>query len=117
MFMSVKQASVKWGISDRRVRALCSEGKILGAYQEGRAWKIPIDAVKPADGRYKSTESLLDMIDRKKEELDTRRPLTQGEVERLGEQFAVSLYVAPGTTAANGKKLEEMYDIRVNIEK
>lgn len=52
MFMTVKQASEKWGISDRRVRILCAEGKISGAYQEGRAWKIPIDAVKPADGRY-----------------------------------------------------------------
>lgn len=27
MFMSVKQAAVRWGISDRRTRVLCSEGK------------------------------------------------------------------------------------------
>lgn len=53
MFMTVKQASEKWGISDRRIRALCAEGKIPGAYQEGRGWKIPVDAKKPADGRYK----------------------------------------------------------------
>ena len=53
MFMTVKQASVKWGISDRRIRVLCSEGKIPGAYQEGRGWKIPVDAKKPTDGRYK----------------------------------------------------------------
>lgn len=44
MFMTVKQAAGKWGISDRRIRVLCSEGKIPGAYQEGRGWKIPIDA-------------------------------------------------------------------------
>lgn len=25
MFMTVKQASEKWGISDRRIRVLCSE--------------------------------------------------------------------------------------------
>ena len=31
MFMTVKQASEKWGISDRRIRVLCSEGKIPGA--------------------------------------------------------------------------------------
>ena len=49
MFMTVKQASEKWGISDRRIRVLCSEGKISGAYREGRAWKIPVDARKPAD--------------------------------------------------------------------
>lgn len=40
MFMTVKQASEKWGISDRRIRVPCSEGKIPGAYQEGRGWKI-----------------------------------------------------------------------------
>lgn len=54
MFMTVKQASEKWGISDRRIRVPCSEGKIPGAYQEGRGWKIPADAKKPIDGRYKS---------------------------------------------------------------
>ena len=30
MFMSVNEAAKKWGISDRRVRILCSEGKISG---------------------------------------------------------------------------------------
>ena len=45
MFITVKQASEKWGISDRRIRVLCSEGKIPGAYQEGRGWKIPVDAL------------------------------------------------------------------------
>ena len=45
MFLTVKQASEKGGISDRRIRVLCSEGKIPGAYLEGRGWKIPVDAV------------------------------------------------------------------------
>ena len=36
MYITVRQASEKWGISDRRVRVLCSQGKIPGAYQEGR---------------------------------------------------------------------------------
>lgn len=66
MYMTVKQAAEKWGISDRRVRILCSEGKILGVTREGRSWKIPVDAKKPEDGRYKKAESLLAVIDRKK---------------------------------------------------
>ena len=48
-----------------------------------------MDAKKPADGRYKSKESLLVQIDRKKVELDSRRPLTAGEAARLGEEFIV----------------------------
>lgn len=68
MYITVKTAAERWGISERRIRALCAEGKIPGAFQEGRGWKIPGDAVKPADGRFKSTESLLSQIDRKKKE-------------------------------------------------
>ena len=58
MYISVKQAAEKWGISDRRVRILCSEGKIPGVIRDGRRWKIPKDAEKPVDGRYKSVEGL-----------------------------------------------------------
>jgi Fic family protein len=107
MFMSVKQAAEKWGISDRRVRVLCSEGKIPGAYQEGRAWKIPIDAIKPSDGRYKSIESLMGMIDRKMNELETRRPLTDGEVERLREQFVVEYTYNSNAIEGNTLTLRE----------
>ncbi|SFR83631.1 Fic family protein [Anaeromicropila populeti] len=107
MFMTVKQASEKWGISDRRIRTLCSEGKIQGAYQEGRGWKIPIDAVKPPDGRYKSAESQLDMLDRKKKELDSRRPLTEGEVERFTEQFVVEYIYNSNAIEGNTLTLRE----------
>lgn len=107
MFMSVKQAAGKWGISDRRIRVLCSEGKIPGAYQEGRGWKIPIDAIKPTDGRYKSTESMLDIIDRKIKELETRRPLTGGEVERLREQFVVEYTYNSNAIEGNTLTLRE----------
>ena len=107
MFMSVNQAAKKWGISDRRVRILCSEGKIPGAYRQGRAWKIPVDAVKPADGRYKSSESLLEMIDRKKIELDSRRPLTEGEVARLNEEFTVEFTYNSNAIEGNTLTLRE----------
>lgn len=107
MFMTVKQAAEKWGISDRRIRVLCSEGKIAGAYQEGRGWKIPIDAVKPADGRYKSKESILSQIERKKAELDNKRPLTAGEVQRLNEEFAVEFTYNSNAIEGNTLTLRE----------
>ena len=107
MFMTVKQASEKWGISDRRVRNLCAEGKIPGAYQEGRVWKIPIDAIKPADGRYKTKESLLSQIDRKKKELDGKRPLTEGELARLNEEFTVEYTYNSNAIEGNTLTLRE----------
>ena len=107
MFMTVKQAAEKWGISDRRIRVLCAEGKISGAYQEGRGWKIPADAEKPMDGRYKSKESILAQIDRKKAELDGRRPLTEGEVERLNEEFIVEYTYNSNAIEGNTLTLRE----------
>ena len=107
MFISVKQAAEKWGISDRRVRILCSEGKIPGVNREGRSWRIPVDVRKPADGRYKATENLLEMIDKKKAELDSRRPLTEGEVERLTEEFVVEYTYNSNAIEGNTLTLRE----------
>jgi len=107
MYMTAKEASAKWGISDRRIRVLCSEGKIPGAYQEGRGWKIPIDAEKPADGRFRSKENILAQIDRKKQELDCRRPLTEGELERLNEEFTVEYTYNSNAIEGNTLTLRE----------
>lgn len=107
MFMTVKQASEKWGISDRRIRVLCAQGKIFGAYHEGRSWKIPVDAKKPVDGRLKSKENLLRQIDRKKMELDSRRPLTEGEVARLNEEFIVEYTYNSNAIEGNTLTLRE----------
>lgn len=107
MYITVKQAAEKWGISDRRVRILCADGKIPGVYQEGRGWKIPADAVKPSDGRIKTKESLLDIIDQKKKELDGCRPLTEGEVARLTEEFIVEYTYNSNAIEGNTLTLRE----------
>lgn len=107
MDMTTKQAAEKWGISDRRIRVLCSNGDIPGAYQVGRGWKIPIDANKPADKRYKSKESKLLQIDCKKKELDSKRPLTEGEIERLNEEFIVEYTYNSNAIEGNTLTLRE----------
>lgn len=107
MYLSVKEIAEKWGISDRRVRILCAEGKIHGAVHEGRKWKIPADTVKPEDRRYKSKESLIDIIDKKKAELDKRRPLTEGEVQRLTEEFIVEYTYNSNAIEGNTLTLRE----------
>ncbi|MGL5436257.1 MAG: Fic family protein [Lachnospiraceae bacterium] len=107
MYITVKQAADKWGISDRRVRVLCSEGKIFGVVREGRSWKIPESADKPTDARFRTAECLLDIIDRKKQELDMRRPLTEGEVERLTEEFVVEYTYNSNAIEGNTLTLRE----------
>lgn len=107
MYMTVKEASSKWNISDRRIRVLCSEGRIPGADQKGRGWKIPIDAEKPADERFRSRESILAQIDSKKAEMDGRRPLTEGELERLNEEFTVEYTYNSNAIEGNTLTLRE----------
>lgn len=42
-YLSVSQVAEKWGIKQRRIRALCTEGRIPGAYKVGAYWLIPIE--------------------------------------------------------------------------
>lgn len=46
-YMSVLEASVKWGISDRMVRKYCVQEQISGAIQENGTWFIPSNSPKP----------------------------------------------------------------------
>ena len=50
-FMSAREAADKWGISQRRVAALCAEHRINNAAMVGHMWIIPTTAEKPVDAR------------------------------------------------------------------
>lgn len=107
MAMTAQQAAEKWNISDRRVRILCANGQIDGAYKVGKIWYIPETAQKPADGRIKSKESLISLIEQKKSELDACCPLTEGEVQRLYEDFMVEYTYNSNAIEGNTLTLRE----------
>ena len=46
-YISVKEASEKWGITERVVRQYCADGRIPGAFITGKTWNIPDTAEKP----------------------------------------------------------------------
>lgn len=50
-YMDVKAAADKWNLTERRITALCRNGRIKGTKKEGGLWLIPIRAEKPTDGR------------------------------------------------------------------
>lgn len=52
--MSVKEAAMLWGVTERRITGLCREGKIEGAEKNGKSWLIPANTEKPVDNRIKS---------------------------------------------------------------
>ncbi len=53
-YMTIKEASEKWGLSERRLQEICELDKVPGVTKFGRAWAIPKDAEKPSDMRIKS---------------------------------------------------------------
>lgn len=52
--ITVKEAALLWGVTERRITGLCREGKINGAEKNGKTWLIPANAKKPVDNRIKS---------------------------------------------------------------
>ncbi|MTI84682.1 MAG: helix-turn-helix domain-containing protein [Firmicutes bacterium] len=50
-YISVREATEKWDITNRMVNYHCVAGRIKGAQKIGNMWVIPKDALKPVDGR------------------------------------------------------------------
>lgn len=53
-YMTIQEASLKWGISTRRIQVLCASGRLEGAARFGRQWAIPEEQNKPTDARVRS---------------------------------------------------------------
>ena len=53
-YMKISEAAKKWELSERRVNALCLQGRIPNAMKFGTTWAIPEDAEKPKDNRITS---------------------------------------------------------------
>ena len=46
-YIKAKELSARWGVTPRRINQLCTEGKLPGAYKEGKFWMIPDDVDRP----------------------------------------------------------------------
>lgn len=40
-FISSQEASIRWGITTRRIQQMCKNGDIKGAKKDGKCWMIP----------------------------------------------------------------------------
>jgi len=50
-YLTATEIAEKWGISSRRVRILCNEGRVKGAITKGNLWLIPYNTDKPQEQR------------------------------------------------------------------
>ncbi|MGB9343753.1 Fic family protein [Trichococcus sp.] len=94
-YISTKEASNNWDISERRIRGLCQEGRIEGAVKIGRNWAIPVDAHKPVDARQSEQKMYLGLgydfsqIDMAMDAINRHRPFSKGLADSLHEKLIV----------------------------
>lgn len=50
-YIDVHEAALRWNLNERRITALCRNGRIPEAKKSGKNWLIPDNAEKPVDGR------------------------------------------------------------------
>ena len=50
-YMTLREASEKWGISTRQINYYCTEDRIPGAVKMAGVCLLPKEAEKPVDGR------------------------------------------------------------------
>lgn len=71
-YLTAKQFSEIWGITERRIIKLCKENRINGAIKNGMVWEIPEETLKPSDRRsniykYINTQKRIMIVNVKKE--------------------------------------------------
>jgi hypothetical protein len=60
-YLTAAEIAEIWGMSSRRVRILCHEGRVEGAIMKGSIWLIPQNTSKPNQntrGRKKNTSAV-----------------------------------------------------------
>lgn len=113
-FLTVKQFSKKWGISERRVINLCRENRINGAVKNGMVWMIPEDTIKPSDKRNKISKYI-----------NTQKKIMIVNINTQIGYYLISLlnkegYIVEGiyseNTKIDSKKIENIKVLKTNYE-
>lgn len=108
-YLTTTQIAELWGITERRVRMLCAEGKVNGAVIVGKTWNIPENAHKPTrvNNKIANKKEKISKILTLKKELDSRRPLTEAELNRLNEEFMIEYTYNSNAIEGNTLTLQE----------
>ena len=104
-YMKIEEAAQAWGISPRRVQALCAAGKIPGVLRFSRDWMIPKNAQKPADGRTKAARQ-------QNNPFTADMPLPR----KTPFLYMSDLYSTPGSAEASAAKLADHMEAQMLFE-
>ena len=127
-YLSVKEISEKWGINERRVRALIQDKRIEGAIYENHRYLIPENATKPLDRRVKGQrlfeDSPLKGMDFDFKNYRKKYPNEDGYFGRYGgcylpknlQKAMDEIYEGYLTIAKSAKFINELREIRKNYQ-
>ena len=127
-YLSVKEISEKWGINERRVRALLQDKRIEGAVYENHRYLIPENAPKPLDRRVKGQrlfeDSPLKGMDFDFKNYRKKYPTEDGYFGRYGGSYLPKhlqkamdeIYEGYLTIAKSAKFIAELREIRKNYQ-
>lgn len=127
-YITVSEASKKFGINERRVRSLLKEKRIEGAILQGHKYLIPENAVKPLDRRIKGQrlfeDSPLKGINIDFTNYRKQYPSDDGYFGRYGGAYLPSnlkkamdeIYYGYQTIAKSSKFISELREIRKNYQ-
>ena len=127
-YLTVSDISKKWGINERRVRALLKEKRIEGAIYKDHKYLIPENANKPLDRRVKGQrlfeDSPLKGINIDFKNYRKQYPSDDGYFGRYGGAFLPNnlkkamdeIYYGYQTIAKSSKFIAELREIRKNYQ-
>ena len=98
--LTIKETSELWNISQRRIAALCEQGRIPGAVKAAGVWILPPDSKKPRDARVKSGKYVNWRSNTKMASSDY-----QSNLKNLQGTFAVEGMNISGESISNLKRL------------
>ena len=102
-FWKIEEVANQWGISTRRIQALCAAGRIPGAERFGRDWMIPKNTARPVDGRTKAGRA------ETAAQLNVNMPLPR----KTPFLYMTDLYSVPGGADIAGEALQENHEAQV----
>lgn len=128
-YITVKEAALKWGLNERRVRVLCESGRVDGAYKEGKSYMIPELASKPIDMRVRLNKDEMGIKPLIKEEVNFKTykkqyPNKEGFFGPYGGSFVDKelqkaldeIYSAYLTICKSAKFIDELRRIRRDFQ-
>lgn len=105
-YIKAKDLAEQWGVSPRRIQAMCAAGRIPGAVRFGRDWMIPKDTPQPQDGRTKIGRAMAEQRLWEDMPMPRRTPFL----------YMTDLYSVPGTADEAIEKLVDNHEAQVLFE-